>query len=264
MGVAIGLRYCGGSAITPDDYRGRGSKPPRPNPPPQGERGAKREPGGRSCTCLALFGKDEATEDVYSPRISARRRHSAILAVEIGQRHRMDLLGAAQMAAVVAPGIGEAGVLDEMNIEAEVAGHANRGFHRVVGDDPRRRRDRRCRGSRSRVSRSVPMKALLVCLAITVSPGSGIASGLKSLPGWPGAIGGIRLTGIMADVNDRPAGLAPLAKQTRDVAFRSGIVARSLGRPARVVDRLLQVDEDQGSVDGQSSRAPAIECRPRG
>ena len=32
----------------------------------------------------------------------------------------------------------------------------------------------------------VPMNALLVRLAMTVSPSSGIASGLKAWPGWPG------------------------------------------------------------------------------
>ena len=40
--------------------------------------------------------------------------------------------------------------------------------------------------ARNRASRSVPMKALLVRLAITVSPASGMASGLNSWPGWPG------------------------------------------------------------------------------
>src|SRR5258706_1765124 len=39
---------------------------------------------------------------------------------------------------------------------------------------------------RNGASRSVPMKAELVRFTITTSPGSGDASGLKSLPGWPG------------------------------------------------------------------------------
>ena len=111
----------------------------------------------------------------------------------------MHLLGAAQPAVVVAPGVGEAGILGEMNSEAEIAGHAHRGLHRVVGDDPGDDEIADASGAKLRLE----IRADEGAVGLLGDHGlarQGHRLGLEVIARLARAIGGVRLTGIMADV----------------------------------------------------------------
>jgi hypothetical protein len=56
---------------------------------------------------------------------------------------------------------------------------------------------------------------------------------------------GLGLKRQMLDVNDRPASGPPSGEQIGNPPFCVGIIPRS---PARIVEALLHVDEEQGSV----------------
>ena len=82
-------------------------------------------------------------------------------------------------------------VIHHERLEPEVACHPRRSFHRIVGNHAREDQSSTPAPARSRDSRSVPMKALLVRLATTEFLGCGIASPAEFVPGLPRGDSGI-------------------------------------------------------------------------
>jgi hypothetical protein len=99
----------------------------------------------------------------------------AVFAMQIGQRHGMHFIGTAPVAGPVMPGKGKAGIFRQIHAIAQIARHAHRGFHRVAGGHPTTIRVLQAICCK-RACSSVPIKAELVCLASTHSPGSGMTS----------------------------------------------------------------------------------------
>ena len=61
--------------------------------------------------------------------------HCAIFAVQVRERHRVNLLGASQSAGKVRAGEREAGVFGQISLKSQISRHADGGLHRVIGDD---------------------------------------------------------------------------------------------------------------------------------
>src|SRR5215469_5424915 len=177
----------------------------------------------------------------------ARPGHAAILAVEIGQRHRVHLLGTAQAARIVAPGEGEAGILSQVDLEAEIACHAHGCLHRIVGDDAGDHELADPLGAEPGLQLGADEGAVRLLADDDLAR---LRQGfrLELVLRLARTIGGVRLTGIVADVEDRLSRRAPMPQQPRDIALRRRIVARPLSRPIGRVDRLLQVDDEEGGV----------------
>ena len=90
------------------------------------------------------------------------------------------------------------------------------------------------------------MKAELTSL-VTSRSGSPSITSWKALPGSDGCRPQPGSIGVVAHEDDRPAVLAPVGEQAPDVGLAVGVVARA---PRRVVEGLLDVDEDEGGAVG--------------
>ncbi len=66
-----------------------------------------------------------------------RPHHRTIFVVQVRQTHRMDLVGAPELAVPIPLGEREAAVLHQNRIEPQISGHSNRRLHGVIRNYPR-------------------------------------------------------------------------------------------------------------------------------
>jgi len=62
-----------------------------------------------------------------------RVHHLAVFTIEIGQRHGMNFVGAAQAPLKIRSRKSKAGIVHQVRTKSQVAGHTNCGFHGIVG-----------------------------------------------------------------------------------------------------------------------------------
>ena len=94
----------------------------------------------------------------------------------------------------------------------------------------------------------MPTKALFAFLPITGFAVERRGAALESMTRPMGRIRGVRVNRIVADVDERQTLRPPCGDERGNVRFGLEIVARP---PARVVDRLLHVDDDENRVRRQ-------------
>jgi len=173
-----------------------------------------------------------------------RPHYRTVFAVEIRQAHGVDFACRAPLAVPILAPERECGIFHKERFEAQIPGHPHRGLHRIIGDHAR---DHQC----CQTTRAQPL------LQIGADKGAVGLLGdhrlslqresfrFEFISGLPRAIGGLKLLRIVTDVIDRLPGRPPRRQQGRDFGLGAGIVAHA---PTRIVDRLLQVDQDQGGA----------------
>ena len=114
------------------------------------------------------------------------------------------------------------------------------------------------------------MKALLTRFSITASPATGAVSGLNVVPGLTGPQRRARIGRHVPHVDDRAPGRAPRAQQLGGALLQVRVVASA---PARLVEAVLEIDEQQGgrvrferrawrAPYGRAATAPKRRCCP--
>ena len=173
-----------------------------------------------------------------------RRRHAAVFAIQVGERHRVNLGRGTERSLTVAAAEGEARVFGECDAEPEGPAVPHGGFDGVVGDDA---------GDEEVADAAFVEQVLEPCAGESAAgvfrDDEFIRPGLEAAPevvaGLSGPIGGLRFHGVVADVKDGRAVVTPGVEQAAGREFGVAVVAGALTAPRRVIDRLLEIDENQ-------------------
>ncbi len=83
--------------------------------------------GGVACLIVLSFASIH-----LAPEHGFRADHTAVFAVEIGERHRVNFISGTESSVKVRPRKREAGISDKIRLEPQIARHSNRRFDRVI------------------------------------------------------------------------------------------------------------------------------------
>jgi len=161
--------------------------------------------------------------------------------VDVAEGSGVDGFGGAERSVQGRPGKSGGGIGDDVGGEAEVAGHARGGGDAVVGGE-------------SHEDECVDVVVVEIVLQGGSDEGAVHVFAIDGLGGmrrrerlnrvaWRlRAEEAVWLDGIVNDMADGPARVAPCGEEASDVRFCFGIVAFA---PARIEKRLLNIDEDE-------------------
>lgn len=161
--------------------------------------------------------------------------------MHIGQRHRVNIVGASGRSVPVGPGEREAAVSHEPRAKAEIAGHANGRLDRIVRDDAGH--DQRVVAAGSKPGFQIGSDERAVRL-FRDDGFAGHRSGLRLefVSRLARPVVRLRVCGVVPNVPYRPALAAPMDEQPANLRLRTRVVSFS---PTRMVDRSLQVDQQE-------------------
>ena len=171
-------------------------------------------------------------------------QHSAVFAVEVGKRKGMHLLGGPEMTVPIEARKSIAGVGGKVSLETQIAGHTNSGFDGIVGDHAAHNKSAVARRAQGGFERRADEGAIGL-LSDHGFTRSRRGERVELVAGLARAVRGFRLERIVPDMINGQTALPPKREKDRYALLGLRVVAIAVFAPGRMVDGVLQVNEQQ-------------------
>lgn len=139
----------------------------------------------------------------------------------------------------------EACVFNQINREAEIAGHAHGGFYGIVRDHSADR-ENGVAGATKYFVETCFNKCTVGLFRNDRLTGERSDLGLEVMTALTRTIRRVGLTRIVTNVIDRQAADSPGIEQTSDIALGIQIISRAIAAPFCVIDGVLHIDDNEG------------------